>query len=151
MKRLSQTMPLLLAAALQILPLLRNLVTSPAASSTFAFILRWGIGSTAVIGSVDAVSGASPSFTSTTNFTGTAGQYFSNSVVVSLVGSGNTATTSDGFYVTNLFNSADHATNFLSNGKFTTNAVPSGLTFTCISLSGANYIYGSVTLSLIHI
>ena len=145
MKRLTQTMPLLLAAALQILPLLRNLVTSPAASSTFAFILRWGIGSTAVIGSVDAVSGASPSFTSTTNFTGTTSQYFSNSIVVSLVGSGNPATTSDGFTLTNLLNTADHATNFLSNGKFTTNAMPPGLTFTCISLSGANYIYGSVT------
>ena len=49
---------LLLAALLQLLPLVRNIVTNPAVANSFAFILRWGIGAGAVLGSVDAVSGA---------------------------------------------------------------------------------------------
>ena len=76
MKRLTRTLPLLLAAALQLLPLLRNIVTSPAAGSSFAIILRWGIGSAAALGAVDAVSGATSSFTSPTNFTATVGTFF---------------------------------------------------------------------------
>jgi hypothetical protein len=47
-----------LAALLQVLPLARTLITNPATGSTFAIILRWGIGAGAVVGSVDAVSGA---------------------------------------------------------------------------------------------
>lgn len=62
--RLSQTLPVVLAAALQILPLLRNIIASPATGANFAFILRWGIGAGAVLGSVDAVSGASNSYSS---------------------------------------------------------------------------------------
>ena len=145
MKRLTQILPVILAAALQIMPLVRNLFVNPAAGNTIAFILRWGIGAGAALGTVDAVSGASPLFISTTNFTGTVNQPFSNSIVVSLVGTGNPAATSDGFTLTNLLNTADHTTNFISNGKSTTNAMPPGLTFTCISLNNANYIYGSVT------
>jgi len=145
MKRLTRTLPLILAAALQLLPLLRNIVTSPAASSSFAIILRWGIGAGAALSTVDAVSGASAAFISATNFTGTANQFFSNSIVVSLVGTGNPAATSDGFTLTNLLNTADHTTNFISNGKSTTNAMPPGLTFTCISINNADYIYGSIT------
>ena len=65
--RLTQTFPLLLAAALQLLPLMRNIVTSPVAGSSFAFILRWGIGSAAALESVNAVSGATNGFAGGTN------------------------------------------------------------------------------------
>ena len=143
-QRLTQTFPLLLAAALQLLPLLRNIVTSPVTGSSFAFILRWGIGSAAALGGVEAVSGASAVFITPTNFTLTAGNYFSNSIVCSLVGTGNPAATSDGFYITNLLNTAQHSA-FFANGQSTTNGLPSGLSCTCISLNGANYVYASVT------
>ena len=145
MKRFTQTLPVILAAALQLMPLVRNLFINPATGNTFAFILRWGIGSGVAVGAVDAVSGASVYFTSTTNFTGTVNQPFSNSIVVSLLGTGNPAATSDGFTLTNILNISDHTTNFISNGKSTTNAMPPGLTFTCISINNADYIYGSIT------
>jgi hypothetical protein len=134
----------LLAALLQVLPLVRNFLASPAATSTIAFVLRWGIGATVTAGAYDACSGASPSFISPTNFNATAGTYFSNSVVVSLVGTGNPASTSDGFILTNLLNTTQYSP-FFSNGQSTTNALPRGLTCNCISLNNANYIYGSIT------
>jgi len=54
-----QKLPLLLAAALQILPICRNVCTHPAVISTFAIILRWTVGATAAFGAFDSVSGAS--------------------------------------------------------------------------------------------
>jgi hypothetical protein len=135
---------ILLAALLQVLPIVRNFLASPAATSTFALILRWGVGATVTAGAYDACSGASPSIIPPTNFTATVGTYFSNSVVCSLVGSGNQAQTSDGWILTNLLNTAQYSA-FFANGKSTTNAMPPGLTCTCISLNNADYIYGSVT------
>jgi hypothetical protein len=135
---------ILLAALLQVLPIVRNFLASPAATSTFALILRWGVGATVTAGAYDACSGASPSFTSPTNFSATVGTYFSNSVVCSLVGTGNQAATSDGWILTNLLNTTQFSP-FFANGKSTTNALPPGLTCTCISLNNADYIYGSVT------
>ena len=85
-----------LAALLQVLPLVRNIITSPAAGSTFAIILRWGIGAGAVVGSVDAVSGATSLFTSPTAFSGAVGTYFTNNVSAT-IGGGNTASSSDYF------------------------------------------------------
>lgn len=82
MKRLTRTLPLILAAALQLLPLIRNIVTSPAAGSSFAFILRWGIGAGAALGAYDAHSAATNYFTSPTNFTGTVGVPFTNNITI---------------------------------------------------------------------
>ena len=120
MKRLTRTLPLLLAAALQLLPLLRNIVTSPAASSSFAFILRWGVGSTAALGAFDACSGASNYFTSPTNFTGTAGVLFTNNLtILSSQGDGSAlcVITTNG------------VSTVLSDGQTTTFGMPKGLTF----------------------
>jgi len=144
MKRLTQLFPILLAAALQVMPLLRSLFINPATSSSFAFILRWGIGSAAAVGAVDAVSGASATFISSTNFTGTVGTAFTNSVVVSLVGTGNPASTSDGFTLTNLLNTTVHSA-FFSNGKTNTVAMPPGLQMVTMSSNNANFVYGSMT------
>ena len=146
MKRLTQTLPVFLAAALQLMPLLRNLFINPATGNTLAFILRWGIGSAAALETVDAVSGASTPvhFTSPTNFVGTNGLYFSNSIVVSLVGSGNPADPSDGFVLTNLLNTAIVSPEFI-DGQSTTTAMPPGLKMKCVATAGANYIYGVMT------
>lgn len=50
---------LLLAAALQLLPMCRTVPTSPAFCSTLAIIFRWTLGATATFGAFDAVSGGS--------------------------------------------------------------------------------------------
>lgn len=144
MKRFTGILPVLLAAMLQVMPMLRVAFGNPAITSNLAIILRWGIGAAIGLESVDAVSGASPTFQLPTNFTATVGSSFSNSMVVSLANTGNSASTSDGFILTNLLNKADHSA-FFSNGQSTTAAIPPGLTCTCISLNNANYIYGSFT------
>ena len=139
MKRLTRILPLLLAAALQLLPLLRNIVTIPTASSSFAIILRWGIGGAATVGAYDACSGATaPYFNSPTNFTGTVGVYFTNNVVVTNVPGDPGAFFN--IYCTNLLVSITH----VSNNIVTTNCMPSGLTFKCIEKSGNSYYIGSV-------
>lgn len=144
MKNKIQRHAILLAALLQVLPIVRNFLASPAATSTFALILRWGVGAAVTAGAYDACSGASPTFISPTNFNASLGTYFSNSVVCSLVGTGNQAQTSDGWILTNLLNTTQHSP-FFANGQSTTNALPPGLTCTCISLNNANYVYASVT------
>ena len=121
MKRLTRTLPLLLAAALQLLPLLRNIVTSPVAGSSFAFILRWGIGSAAVVGAYDARAAASNYFTCTNSFNGTNGILFTNNLtILSSSGDGNALCT----ILTNGIPAA-----VLSNNQTTTNGMPVGLTF----------------------
>jgi len=141
MKRLTRTLPLILAAALQLLPLLRNIVTSPAASSSFAFILRWGIGSTATLGAYDAISASSVViFNSPTNFTGTAGTYFTNNLT--LINNGGNAGTY--FVLTNKFGVVSAP---LLNGNSTTSCMPAGLVFKCYDPNnGGNSmpIYGAI-------
>ena len=67
-------LPLLLAAALQILPICRNVCTNPAFVSTFAIVFRWVVGVTAASASFDAVSGATTVFfDSPKSVTGTVG------------------------------------------------------------------------------
>ena len=143
MKRLTRTLPLLLAAALQLLPLLRNIVTSPAASSSFAIILRWGIGAGAALGAFDACSAASGTYMNTSsNITGTVGTAMSvtNNFVIN---GGNTATTSDGFILTSAGGTI--TSSFLTNSQTTTITLPSGLTFKCVSLNNAANIYGVIS------
>lgn len=85
--KLKQKLPLLLAAALQVLPLARNVCTLPSTTSTLAIIMRWAVGSAATLGAYDACSGASKIvFTSATNATATVGQPFSFTVTVANFG-----------------------------------------------------------------
>ncbi|KAB2645128.1 MAG: immunoglobulin domain-containing protein, partial [Verrucomicrobia bacterium] len=67
-----------LAVVLQVLPLTRVVVaTTPAMGSSYAIIATWIAGVTALMGGIDAVSGASTTITSPTSATGTNGVAFS--------------------------------------------------------------------------
>ena len=56
---------MIMTVALQIAPLARTVVTAAwQAAPSFAVILKWGIGTAAVMGGYDAVSGASTKITS---------------------------------------------------------------------------------------
>ncbi len=121
MKRLTQTLPVFLAAALQLMPLVRNLFINPATGNTFAFILRWGIGTGAALGTVDAVSGATNAFAGTTNLVGTINVPFSTNLVLTA------PTAGDGGALCTLTSST--ATNVLTHLQSTTNSMPKGLTF----------------------
>ena len=122
MKRLNQTLPLILAAMLQLLPLLRNLVTTPAASSSFAFILRWGVGSAAAFGAFDACSAATTVvFNTPTNFNGAVGNYFTNYVSIT-----NNGGDSGAYFI---LNNNTIITGHLSAGMTTTSCMPNGITF----------------------
>jgi len=142
MRQLTRTFPLLLAAALQLLPLLRNIVTSPVAGSSFAIILRWGIGAGAVVGAYDSISRASAPvvFTNPTNFNGTVGVYFTNNVAIT----NNGGDTGVFFVLTNKLGAVSSA---LLNGNSTTSCMPAGLVFKCYDLntgSTAKPIYGAI-------
>jgi hypothetical protein len=143
MKRLTQVLPLLLAAALQLMPLLRNLVTSPAAGSSFAFILRWGVGTAATVGAFDACSGASGTVMNTSsNITGTVGTAMNvtNNFVIN---GGNQATPDD--YITLSSKNGTIVSPNLTNTMTTTVMMPPGLTYKCYSINNANNIYGVIT------
>lgn len=77
---------ILLAALLQVLPIIRNFFANPAAANAYAFILKWGIGSAVVVGGYDACSGATNYFTSPTNFTGNVGVFFTNNLTLFVSG-----------------------------------------------------------------
>ncbi len=138
MKRFTRALPLLLAAGLQLLPLLRNIVTAPAATSSFAIILRWTIGSSAALGAFDSVSRASvPSYTSPTNFSGTVGSFFTNNITLS-------ATGADGKSVSTITTNSISVTLTIS-GQTTNFAMPQGLNFRFIdNKSLANGVYNSI-------
>lgn len=137
MKRLAQILPVFLAAALQLMPMVRNIFLNPAAGSSFAFILRWGIGSSAALGTVDAVSGASNYFTSASNFTATVGVFFTNNLtILSSQGDGGALCT----ITTNGVSSA------LGNGQSTTFGMPPGLTLKFFDPVGpVNSLYVSIS------
>jgi hypothetical protein len=142
MKRLTRTLPLILAAALQLLPLLRNIVTSPVAGSSFAFILRWGIGTA---GAYDSISRASAPviFNSPTNFSGTAGIFFTN--IVTLTNNGGDAGAY--FILSNSVGYTAVSPGPLLNGNTTTVGMPPGLTFKCVDLNNGGspqLIYGAI-------
>ena len=140
MKRLTRTLPLLLAAALQLLPLLRNIVTVPSAGSSMAIILRWGIGSGAALGAYDACSGGTvPYFETPTNFLGTNGIYFTNNIVIT-----NTQDATGAYFV--LYNLGQTViSSHISNNIVTTNCMPDGLSFKCIDLAPTKrMIIGSI-------
>ena len=130
----------ILAALLQVLPLVRTMLVNPATGNTFAFILRWGIGTGAVLGSVDAVSAATSTFTTPSTFSGTVGTAFSQNVTVS-IGGGSKAAANDYFFL-----SAGTVTStLLMNGQSTTATLPPGLTFTASWVNNATTIGGTLT------
>jgi Immunoglobulin I-set domain/Immunoglobulin domain len=135
-----QKYSLLLAALLQVLPVVKNFFANPAAANTFAFILKWGIGTAATMVAVDAVSGATSSFTSPSSFSGATGNFFSNNVVVS-IGGGNTASRSDYFLV----NNSTDTSPTLTNHQSTTVAMPPGLAFQSSWVNGASTIGGFIS------
>ena len=140
MKQLTRFLPLFLAAGLQLLPLLRNVVVSPAAANAFAIILRWGVGAGAAIGTVDAVSGATSVFSTPAAFSGTVGTAFNNNVTVT-IGGGNKAASNDYF----VLSGGGVSSSLLMNGQSTTVSLPPGLTFTATWANGASTIGGTIT------
>lgn len=143
MNRLTRTLPILLAVALQILPLVRNLFLNPATGSNIAFILRWGIGTSAALGAYDSISRASAPviFTTPTNYYGTVGAYFTNTVAIT----NNAADAGAYFVLTNKFGITSPP---LFNGNTTTSCMPAGLVFKCVDPNNgslpAKLIYGAI-------
>jgi hypothetical protein len=138
MKHLVRKHAIVLAALLQVLPIVRNVITNPAATSTFAIILRWTIGSTAALGAFDAYSApTAPNFTCPTNFVGTVGTFFTNNITLSATGTDGNAL-------------AVITTNSVSialsvNGQTTNFAMPPGLNIRYIdNRSLANAVYDSI-------
>ena len=141
MKRLTQILPIILAAVLQIMPLVRNLFINSATGNTIAFILRWGLGSTAAIGAYDACSGASGvPLTTTNHIYCTAGTYISNNITFT-IGGGNNAVTGDYFLISTTTGTL--LAGPLLDGQSTTNGcLPPGLVFKSHIPNGATTIYG---------
>ncbi len=137
MKRLNQTLPLLLAAALQLFPLLRNIITVPSAGSSFAIILRWGIGSALALDTVDAVSGATNYFTSSTNMTATVGTPFTTNLTLHSSG------TDSGAVATIVSNTVN--VSLIANGQSTNFAMPPGLTFKFVDSGTSSGVYDVIS------
>lgn len=136
MKRLTQTLPILLAAFLQIVPMVRNLFTGPSVGASFAFILRWGATFSAALESVDAVSGATNYFTSPSSFIGSVSLAFTNNLTLKTSGSdsGSVATiTSNGVSVL-----------LTTSGQATTFGMPAGLTFMFYDSGFNNGVYDAI-------
>lgn len=88
-----RVLPIILAALLQLAPLYRTICTGPAVNSTFAIILKWGVGLAATLGTFDAVSAASNVyFTCPTNATGYVGVAFQFLTTITNYGSDKGAT-----------------------------------------------------------
>ena len=143
MRNTVQRHAIVLAALLQVLPIVRNFFANPAATSSFAWILKLGIGAGAVTGAYDSISRASAPviFTTPTNFIGTLGVYFTNSVAITNNGGDKGAF----FVLTNKFGIISSA---ISNGISTTNCMPPGLTFRCYDGNNGGspqLIYGAIT------
>ena len=142
MKQNLRNHAVILAALLQVLPIIRNLVTSPAASSTFAFILRWGIGAGAALGAVDAVSGATNYFTSPGAFTGSVGTFFTNNLTLETAGTDGGSST--------VITSNSVSVIMSVNGQSTNFAMPPGLRLKFVEGTSGNdpvydIIYGTPT------
>lgn len=127
---------LLLAALLQLLPLVKQVFTHPAALSAFSIVMRWGLGTTAVVGTFDAASAASPVYTTSGNFAGSVGSTLSGNVSVNL--NGQTASSSDYF----IFQSGSTSSPLISNGANTSTTLPPGVTFTASWVNGSGTMDG---------
>jgi hypothetical protein len=146
MKRLTRTLPIFLAAALQIMPLVRNLFINPAAGNTIAFILKWGIGTGVVLGGVDAVSGATAAtFTSTNHYYMTALSPFptdniTNNLVGWLGSSGQADSTVDTFSLSAYGTTVSPIT----NKQIVTATMPTGLNFRAFWTNNSQYVFGQI-------
>ena len=142
MRRFTQTLPVLLAIALQLMPLVRNLCLNPAVSSQIAFCLRLGLGTAAAFGAFDAVSRASDvvTYSSSPYYSGTVGAYFTNNI--SIIGNQNGM----GDYFT--LNNATIFAGPLTDGMSTTSCLPNGLKLTVYNpndgISPAQPIYCAI-------
>ena len=146
MKRLTQTLPVFLAAALQLMPLVRNLFINPVTGNSFAFILRWGIGTGAALGTVDAVSGASGTYlSSSSSLVGTNSIPMTNYLTFVINGGNVADTLSDYFVLFTKTNNTGTASSLLLNNNFTNLAMPAGLIFTCLVTNGASTITGRIS------
>ena len=143
MRHLRNKQAIILAALLQVLPMVRNIVTSPAATSTFAIILRWGIGTTAAVGAYDAFAAASAHFMPLqTNVVMTVGTYYTNNIIVTNTGM------DPGAYF-ELTNRAGLDSGQIVGGGTTTVCLPPGITLKCFDTAN-NYliraaVYGTPT------
>jgi hypothetical protein len=136
MKIIVQRHAILLAALLQILPIVRNFFVNPAAGSAMAFILRWGVGASAAIGTVDAVSGATTAnFSSPNTFTGQVGVAFTNNLTVNGAKSDPGANT--------IITSNSVAVLLSKNGQTTNFDMPPGLSLRYVD-NGNTPVYDSI-------
>ena len=130
----------MLAAVLQLMPLVRTVFINPAAESSFAFILRWGVGSAAAMGAYDAFSAAStPYFRQPfqTNIILTVGTYYTNNLIVTNVG------TDPGAYFA-LTNSFGQNSGQIGGNGTTTVCLPAGLTLKCFDTATTKAIRAAI-------
>ncbi|MDR3457282.1 MAG: immunoglobulin domain-containing protein [Verrucomicrobiae bacterium] len=136
MKNTVQRHAILLAALLQVLPIVRNFFVNPAATSSFAFILKWGMGTAAVVGAYDAASGATNGFAGGTNVTITINTPYTTNAILF------TKTSGDGGALCTITNSS--STNILMNGQSTTNGMPAGISFKFIDVNSGSSSFSNV-------
>ena len=153
--RIQKAPALVLAAALQVVPLARVAVVDQAIPpSGFAIVFRWLAGAAALLGSYDAVSGASAAIAGladlnppgpvVTNATGTVGQTFAYRIVVTNPGVNpgqayyNAAPLPPGLTIN---------TNIGGNGYITGTPTASGTYPVLLTAGNANYV-GVVTLNV---
>ena len=136
MKQLLQKQAIILAALLQVLPLTRHFVANPSATSTYAVILRWAVGSSALLGAYDACSASSlPYFMPLqTNIVMTVGVYYTNSIIVTNVG------TDPGAYF-ELTNSVGLDSGQIVGRETTTICLPAGITLKCYDTAASKRWY----------
>jgi hypothetical protein len=139
MKHFFHKNAILLAALLQVLPVVRNTITNPAATNCLAIVLRWGIGSTAAFGAYDTVSASSTPyfFPFQTNIVLTVGVYYTNSIVVTNTG------TDPGAYF-ELTNSIGSDSGQIGGNSTTTVCLPPGITLQCIDKVVNHSVYAAV-------
>ena len=139
MKHLFRKQAIILAALLQLFPIARNVLTSPAANSAFAIVLRWGVGAAATLGAYDAMAGATtPYFLNlNTNITMTVGVFYTNNIIVT-----NTQTDSGGYFA--LTNSAGQNSGQIGAGKTTTVCLPAGMTMKWVDTARTHASYAAL-------
>ena len=141
MRNSVQRHAIVLAALLQVLPIVRNFFINPAATSSFAFILRWGVGTAATVGAYDACSGGTiPYFNPMqTNINLVVGTYYTNNLNPVLVTNiGGDARAYFDLFITNTATDSGQIT----NKQTTTVALPAGLTAKVFDNAGnSGYLY----------
>lgn len=137
MKRLAQILPVFLAAALQLMPMVRNFFLNPAAGSSFAFILRWGVGSAATLGAYDAYSAATNFFAGPTNMALTMNTAFTTNLLLTVKTSGDS-----GALCTVLTNNTAAAV--LAHLATTTNGMPAGMSLKFFDWNTGNSSFTNV-------